>query len=200
LWFVYGFDGDQSVSSKTSNRMWLCVSMRPGKMMPFVCTTEASAASGSPAHEGATQVSVSPSTSTSPSKATSGVTIVPASSTRSRRASRTTAPAVPASGAGVGPASGAAGAPASVAAAAPASAPPHDAPAGHGLAAPCEHGMAAGDHGLPSDARPKHWPAALEAVGPPTSMSSGVPAQALPAPPIRGEASRRHSSGVTELM
>src|SRR5204863_1706821 len=44
--------------------------------------------------------------------------------------------------------------------------------------------------------RPKHCPAAVDAVGPPTPMSIGAPQ----APPLRGAASRRHASGVTELM
>src|SRR5690349_19433466 len=51
--------------------------MSPGKMIPWVSTTEAVAAPATPAHEAAAQVMVSPTTSTSPAKATSGVTTMP---------------------------------------------------------------------------------------------------------------------------
>src|SRR5690348_5253018 len=51
--------------------------MRPGRMTPFVVTTEARAALGSAAQDGATQAMVSPTTSTSPANAMSGVTTMP---------------------------------------------------------------------------------------------------------------------------
>ena len=47
-------------------------------------------------------------------------------------------------------------------------------PAPHGLAAPCVHAIAVADQGAEIGRRPKHWPAAVEAVGPPTPTSAGV--------------------------
>jgi hypothetical protein len=82
LWFAYARVGVQSVSSKMSKRMWLWVSMSPGKMSPRVPMIMAPAAPGSEAQDAAAQVIVSPSTRTSPAKATAGVTTVP----RRRRA------------------------------------------------------------------------------------------------------------------
>jgi len=62
-----------------SNRIWLCVSIIPGAMMPWVSTIVAIAAAGDAAHDAAAHVMVLPPTSTSPANAVSGVTIIPLS-------------------------------------------------------------------------------------------------------------------------
>ena len=180
---------------------------------------------GMPAHDGATQVIVSPSTSTSPSKATSGVTTVPASSSRSgqadpgrRRAARSAGP--PSRRAAVRPGVRPgidAGSAIRVPLPRRRPRPSRSHPATHPLRRPRPvparaPGSRPGRTGWPPPAcirspsptrhrdrarRPKHCPAAVEAVGPPTPTSAGVTPQV---PPLLGAASRRQASGVTELM